>query len=131
MAYAMVDDLEARWRTLSTAEKARATVLLGDASVRVDVECPPDADPPSDLEARKIVVCEMVKRAMAVGVDSVGVTSVQMGAGPYQQTQQFNNPTGDLYLTKTDRKLLRCGGAQAFTIDIAPDPASARWWDES
>lgn len=129
MAYATVEDVEARWRTLSTEENARAAVLIEDAAVRIDAECPP-ADPIDDLEARKIVSCEMVKRALAAGDSGIGVTSVQMGAGPYQETKQFSNPTGDLYLTKGDKRLLKCGGAQAFTIDMAPDPASSRWWDE-
>jgi hypothetical protein len=117
MAYAIITDLESRWRTLSTAEKTRATTLLDDAAVRLDAECPP-SDPIDDADARKIVSCEMVKRAMSApgGVDAIGVTSIQTGAGPFQQTQQFTNPTGDLYMTKGDRKLLRCGRQVAFTV---------------
>lgn len=126
--YATVAELEARWRTLSTDEQARATVLLADAAVRIDAECPPDAVPPSDADARKIVSCEMVKRAMAVGMDGVGVTSVQQGAGPYQETRQFSNPTGDMYLTKADKRLLKCGGAQAFTVPMVNDePYTPPW----
>lgn len=117
MAYATVEDVEARWRTLSADERTRAGVLLDDAAVRLDVECPPD-DPVTDAEARKIVSVEMVKRAMSVGDSGVGVTSVQTGAGPYQETRQFSNPMGDLYLTKGDRRLLRCGRSQAFTVSM-------------
>lgn len=119
--YATVDDLEARWRTLSADEQARAGVLLEDAAVRLDAACPP-SDPPTDQElaARLIVSCEMVKRAMASGVTGgVGVTSVQQGAGPYQETTQFANPTGDLYLSKSDRKLLGCGAQAAFTVSMS------------
>lgn len=122
MVYATVDDLEARWRTLSAEERDRATVLLGDAGVRLDALCPP-SDPPTDGEvaARLIVSCEMVKRAMAsttAGLAGVGVTSIQQGAGPYQETLQFANPTGDLYLTKADRRLLGCGSQAAFTVPM-------------
>lgn len=133
MAYADVIDLEDRWRTLSESEKARAEVLLGDAAVRLDALCPPSGPPTvAGLEARKIVSCEMVKRAMATpgGVDGMGVTSVQAGAGPFQQTQQFSNPTGDLYVTKGDRALLGCGGQVAYTHLMAERlPAEdPNWW---
>ncbi|MDH5132880.1 MULTISPECIES: hypothetical protein [unclassified Microbacterium] len=135
MAYATVADLEDRWRTLTSAEEARAEVLLGDAAVRLDVSCPPSVPPTvSELAARKIVSCEMVKRAMATpgGVAGIGVTSVQAGAGPFQETQQFANPTGDLYLTKADRDLLGCGVQVAFTVpmtDWATPVEPPGWWE--
>lgn len=132
MAYAEVVDLEDRWRTLSSPDQERASVLLGDAAVRLDALCPPSTPPTQqELDARLIVSCEMVKRAMATpgGVDGIGVNSVQAGAGPFQQTQQFSNPTGDLYLTKADRALLGCGQQVAFTVPMtdwgfrfAPNP---------
>ena len=127
MAYATVDDLEARWRTLtSPEERARAGILLDDAAVRLDVACPPsDLPTEAELAARKIVSCEMVKRAMAAAdTGGIGVTSIQQGAGPFQATTQFANPTGDLYLTKADKSLLGCGGQRAFMIDLAPPPPS-------
>lgn len=130
MPYADVIDLEARWRTLSDPERARAQVLLDDAAVRLDAACPA-SDPPTtqELSARLIVSCEMVKRAMATpgGIDGLGVTSLQSGAGPFQETQQFSNPTGDLYLTKGDRKLLGCGAQVAFTVPMV-DRESLNWW---
>lgn len=129
--YATVEDLEARWRTLTADERDRAGVLLEDAAVRLDASCPP-SDPPTaqELAARKIVSCEMVKRAMASsagGVSGVGVTSIQQGAGPYQETVQFSNPTGDLYLSKSDRKLLGCGAQVAFTVPMANDDVYTPW----
>lgn len=124
MAYADVTDLEARWRTLSAPEKTRAGTLLGDAAVRLDASCPPSAEPTEqELSSRKIVSCEMVKRAMATpgGLDNVGVESVQGGAGPFQQTLKFSNPSGDLYLTKSDKVLLGCGRQVAFTVSLIPE----------
>lgn len=122
MAYATYEDLEARWRPLTTDDQGRADILLGDAAVRLDVECPP-SDPITvqEAHARLIVSCEMVKRAMA-NPGGIGVTSTQQGAGPYQETNQFSNPTGDLYLTKADRKMLACG-QRAFTISMASEAA--------
>ena len=121
MAYAEVTDLESRWRPISEAETARAEVLREDAAVRLDVACQPSTPPTErELAVRKIVSCEMVKRALVSNVAGAGagVTSIQQGAGPYQETVQFANPTGDLYLTKADRKLLGCGTQQAFTVSM-------------
>lgn len=136
MAYATVADLKARWRTLTSDEQSRAAVLLGDAAVRLDVLCPPsDAPTENELDARKIVSCEMVKRAMATpgGTDGVGVASSQSGAGPFQQTLQFSNPSGDLYVTKSDRALLGCGNQVAFTFPMVerllPVETDPDFWD--
>lgn len=65
------------------------------------------------------VVCEMVKAA-AASPGGEGVTSVQQGAGPYQETMQFANPVGDLYLSKKQKRLLGCGGQTAFTVSMSP-----------
>ncbi|MTE24831.1 Gp19/Gp15/Gp42 family protein [Microbacterium sp. ZXX196] len=131
MAYADVSDLVARWRPLSAEETSRAEVLLDDAAVRLDAVCPV-SDPPTDqeLSARLIVSCEMVKRAMLAGSSGVpaGVTSFQQGAGPYQETQQFANPTGDLYLSKSDKALLQCGRQRAFTVPLSNEAEYVRPW---
>lgn len=134
LTYATVADLEDRWRTLDAAEKKRAKVLLGDARVRLDAECRP-ADPPTpaQLASRKIVSCEMVKRAMIAGGtgdggDLAGVSALMDVAGPFTQQRSFRNPMGELYITKADRKLLGCGGARAFTIDTAPPGSGVPSW---
>lgn len=119
MAYATIDDLETRWRPLSIQEKQRALVLLEDAALRLDLAFPPPADLTPPLEAVRVIVsCEMVKRALAAP-GGIGVSSVQQGAGPYQETLTYTNPSGDLYLTKADRKLLG-GGQSAYSIDLFP-----------
>jgi|SRR5690625_185418 len=121
-AYATVEDLEKRLRrTIPGDQRVYAETAIEDASLEIDVACPlPDEPTEQDLQARLVVVCRMIKRAYAVPDDAVGVGSVQQGAGPYQSTLTFTNPTGDLYLTKADRRLLGCAGQRAFTIDLTP-----------
>jgi hypothetical protein len=122
-AYATVDQLEARWRPLTDTEAEKAEVLLEDASVQIRSEVPDlkvriEAGDSDLLSAAIRVECAMVKRAMANGDDGVGVTSAQETQGPFSQTFQFANPSGDLYLTKAERRLLTSsGGQRAFTID--------------
>lgn len=60
------------------------------------------------------VVCEMVQSA-SVSPGGPGVSSVQEGSGPFQQTTQFANPVGDLYLSRKQKRLLGYGGV-AFTV---------------
>lgn len=135
-AFATHADLAARWRPLSTAEQAQATVLLGDASAIVRAEIPTvDARilaATLDADLVKMVVCGMVKRAMIAADIGDGVSAQQQTAGPFAQSQTFLNPMGNLYLTKQDRRILG-DTAMPFMIDTAPADSGAgfvapSWW---
>ena len=69
MAYATVSDLEARWRTLSESEAARAAVLLDDAAVKIDEAGYIDPNDSRKVSLAKIISCDMVKRAMNAPLD--------------------------------------------------------------
>lgn len=140
--FATVTQLESRWRPLTSAESTRAAVLLADASAQIRVECP-DIDtrittqegasaPELDPIVPERVVCDMVKRAMLAAVDQPAMANYQQTAGPFSQSGTFVNPTGDIYLTKNERRLLGCSKARAFTIDLAADaePTVASWSSE-
>lgn len=110
MAYADVSDLEVRWRTLTEDEQARAEALLDDASAMLDAYITVDETDEKQMQLLKIVVCNMVERAMSTGGDIFGVTQQSMTAGPYAQTFNYANPTGDLYITKSEKRLLGISG---------------------
>lgn len=122
-AYASVDELESRWRTLSDAEKERASVLLDDAAVRIDIYAPLGETPTEQAVAiRKIVSCNMVQRSMAAG-EGPGVTQGSETAGPFSASWTFANPTGDMYLSRSDRALLGGGRARAGSVSmLGPTP---------
>lgn len=108
--YATVADLEARWRTLSESEASRAGVLLTSASAYLTTEaarCGVVIDPTDEVQAEnlKSVCCDMVKRVMANGVDG-DYTQTSMTAGVYSQSFTLANPSGDMYLTSSERVLL-------------------------
>lgn len=133
-AFAVTQDLVDRWRTLTAEEVTRAGFLLTDASAIVRAECPGvDALITAgtlDALVAKGVVCGMVKRAMISG-DLSGITQSQQVAGPFTQGLTYSNPTGDLYLTRADRRRLGFAGQKAFSIDLAPSavvPAVGDWW---
>lgn len=112
-AFATVDDLEARWRTLSSDERTRAGVLLDDASAMIRALCP-DAD---DADVLKLVACAMVKRAM-LAADAPGVKTTQETAGPFSTSLTYSNPMGDLYLTAAEKRLIGCGRQVAFVVPM-------------
>lgn len=107
MAFADVSDLESRWRELSTEEEARANVLLGDASAILSALVTVDNSDYEQSELLKMVCCDMVIRAMsATASDAFGVSQTSMTAGPYTQSFSYSNPSGDMYLTRLEKRLL-------------------------
>lgn len=127
-SFATPDDLAARWRPLTEAESAQALVLLEDASARIRVEFP-DVDAriaavPQELDPAipRMIVCAMVKRSMLAGTDQAVAASIQQTAGPYSQSTTYANPTGDLYLTSGERRMLKGSPQQAFTVSMSSGP---------
>lgn len=108
MAFATHTDLETRWRGLTEEEQARASVLLGDASMwfKVWFRSFGDLDESAGAdallaEALKVLACSVVKRAMAVG-DFDGASGVEQSMGPFTANVTYRNPEGNLYLTKAE-----------------------------
>lgn len=123
-SFAVVEDLEDRWRPLTPAERTRAGVLLGAASRRVRRQFPgTDARiAAGDLDPLEVVdvVAGMVKRVLLAG-DTEGVTQRSETVGPFGYAQSFGNPMGDLYFTANDLATLSEGGTRrAFSVDLTP-----------
>ena len=125
MAFADVSDIESRWRALSSDEESRASVLLDDASAILAAFVTVDEDNDEQAELLKIVCCDMVIRAMsATEADAFGASNMSMTAGPYTQSWTYSNPSGDLYLTKLEKRLLGITSSYIGTIPpkIGGDP---------
>ena len=107
MAFAEVSDIESRWRELSTDEQSRASVLIDDASAMLTALVDVDTDDTEQAQLLKQVCCSMVIRAMsATEADAFGASQMSMTAGPYSQSWNYANPSGDMYLTKLEKRLL-------------------------
>lgn len=110
-AFAGVSDLEARWRALDAAERARAGALLADAAAVIRAAMRRSGvaiDEADEVQAANLerVSCAMVQRAMA------------QGDGEQQHAWGGNlvlNPSGDLYLAKADRLSLGLSGCRVGT----------------
>lgn len=116
VAFATVDDLEARWRPLSSAEQERAEVLLDDAAVYLSALVTVDDSDQEQADVLKVVSCSMVQRVMSSDVDTFGVSQASMTAGSYTQSMTFANPSGDFYLTAMEKKLLGIASSKLGTI---------------
>ena len=110
--YATTDDIEARLgRELTETEEDVCDALLEDAAVIIDA-----AAPNASADAKRVVSCRMVLRTMnaegQAGVP-VGATQGSMTALGYTQSWTISGggSSGELYLSKTDRRILGCGNA--------------------
>src|SRR5690606_14204401 len=65
------------------------------------------------------IACSMVQRSMLAGDTSPGVKTAQETTGPFSQSFTYANPTGDLYLTAAEVKLLPCGKQVSFTAPMS------------
>lgn len=104
MAYATVEQVAAGLRPLSNEEGAVCDALLEEAAVIIDAY---NAEASED--AKRVVSCRMVRRAIGAGDASVpmGATQGSMTAGPYTQSWTMTSgSTGELYLGKLEKTLL-------------------------
>lgn len=107
MAYATIDDVMAGFRELTEDEKKICQQLLDESAVIIDAY---NADASED--AKKVVSCRIVRRAMGDGSMSVpmGATQGSMSAMGYSQSWTISNGTaGEIYLGKLEKKLLGVG----------------------
>ena len=106
MAYATIENLESGFRELTANERNVAEALLEEASIVIDAY----ARANTDLTAKVVVSCNMVRRA--IGDNSgqslpMGATQGTISAGGYSQSWTLaSGGTGELYLTKLDKRLL-------------------------
>ena len=126
MAYANVTDVQDRlaW-TMSEDQEDTCTVLLDDAAVLIDA-----AALNASNEAKKVVSCRMVIRALGDGGDAGGVpmgaTQGSLSALGYSQSWTIGSggATGELYLGKTDRQILGLGnqiGSYSPVQELVPE----------
>lgn len=111
MAYATVEDVEARYtRTLTEAEESVCSTLLDDAAVIIDTFAPN-----ASADAKLVVSCRMVIRAIGAGDGDVplGATQGSIAALGYSQswTLPSNAATGELYLSKLEKQMLGLGNS--------------------
>ena len=124
MAYATVEDVQARMtRDMTADEQAICSTLLDDAAVMIDAYNVNASD-----DAKKVVSCRMVIRALGDGESSgvpMGATQGSQSGLGYSQSWTISSggSVGELYLGKTEKKLLGVGdriGSYSPTQELVP-----------
>ncbi len=108
MAYATIEEVSAGFRSLDSDELGVATALLKEAAVIID-----GYNSKADEDTKKVISCRMVRRA----IPKKGGTAFPLGSSQgsvsalgYSQSFSFSNgSTGELYLSRLEKKLLGVG----------------------
>ena len=108
MAYADIEDIEVRLnRTFTTSEQASVQALLDGASAVLNKLVSIDDGDTEQAALLNFVCTNMVCRAIsAQGLDVLGASQASITAGAYTQSYSFSTPSGDMYLTKLEKRLL-------------------------
>lgn len=110
MAYATLADVSARLtRQLNSTEEEVCTALLDDAAVIIDMYASDASE-----EAKKVVSCRMVIRALGAGDAGIpiGATQGSMSGLGYSQSWTIGSgggTVGELYLSKLEKQMLGKG----------------------
>ena len=117
--YADIHDLTAKYGQLTPAQLEVAPAYLEDASILIrDILQSYGKSVEDFMEdtIRKITTDVAYRGLSAVNVGSA-VSQSTVSAIGYSETFTYANPSGDLYLTKLEKKQLGIGGGtRAFTV---------------
>lgn len=137
--YADIEDIEALWRPLTEAEKARALSLLPIISDRIRFEAAEVgmdydailAEDPVLASVAKGVTVDVVARTLMTPTSSGAygpMTQISESAGGYSASGTFLNPGGGLFLKRDELRTLgirrqRYGGLGIYADPWNPDNA--------
>lgn len=107
MAYATASDVAAGFRTLTTDEITICETLLEEAALIIDA-----FSTSYDDDVKALVSCRMVRRAIGDSQSlPLGATQGSISAGGYSQSWSNANGSGELYLSRVEKKLLGVGNS--------------------
>ena len=111
MVYATFEDIAKR-KYIKPEEMRRCEALLEDAGIIIDA-----FNKRASTDAKKVVSCNMVIRAVESSDEGVpiGTTQATATALGYSQTWTNSNGSGELYLTKLDKKILGVGNRIGYS----------------
>lgn len=111
MVYATFEDIVRR-KPVETSEMERCEALLEDAGIIIDA-----FNAKAAAESKRFVSCNMVIRVLGSGDEGVpiGTTQATASALGYSQSWTNANGSGELYLTKLDKKILGTGNRIGYT----------------
>lgn len=124
--YATVQDIRDIWRSLTTAEEAKAQKLLEIVSSEIrmrardigkDFDDMLSDDPDLAYVARSVCV-DVVKRFMNDNMDTPAMSQMSQSAGGYSVSGTFLVPGGGLFLKRTELQRLGLKRQKVGVIDL-------------
>lgn len=122
-AFATRGDLLALRPDLADVDGDRAEAVLEMASAAIASLCDAEA---VDADVLKMVACSAAARSLQAR-DDAGVQSESWGASPFSGSVTYANPSGDLYLTAFEKRLLGVDGSDMEAAYANPVPEG---WSE-
>lgn len=113
MSFATVSDYEAKYGEVADAERLQVwlddvttylTKLLGNRY---------DATDEAQAAALRVVCRDCTHRAFESNAPGFGVSNYSQSANGFTESMTYANATGDIYVTKNERKMLGIGGMSA------------------
>lgn len=122
-AFATVADYISRCGPIDDGDEGRVAALLEDASAylrgafrrQMGSDYAAGANATFDENVKPVCVA-MVARAVNAPGAMAGITQQSQTTGPYSASVTFANPTGDLYLGRSDLKRLGLAGCRVRSI---------------
>lgn len=111
-----------RYEEVSDATKNDIETLINDCSMKlrgygISLEKPRNSMEVEEWkELIKTVVCSSVNRAYLTSQSSTGASQMTQSAGVYSETFTFANPSGDIYFTREEKKLLGISRMKFYSI---------------
>ena len=106
--FATIEDYEARYGEVE--DRDRVETLLGDATAFIEAQPGFSYDAGDFTQAANLtrICCSVVYRSLSAG-DLAGVSSYSQGGVGYSASVTLSNPSGDFYLTASEKRSLGIG----------------------
>lgn len=120
-----VNDLIARWRSLSEAEISKATTFINDTENALHVYAHDRgfdldellSEPEERAGLYTAVVCDIVRREMNALDDSPAMSQYSQSVNGYNVQGTFLSPGGGLFIKNSELKLLGLQGQKARAVE--------------
>lgn len=127
-AYATVEDLSVVFDGYDPSQEKRAEAVLAYVSAAISALCDVKN---IDHEVLKMVTCQVAMRVLQSGTQApIGVTQSSWTASPFGGSVSYANPTGDIYFTAFEKRLLGVDEGDAFYINHTLPFEDDSWWGE-
>ena len=115
--FADIEALETKYN-LTEAQKEVAEIYLRDATLTISEYLRSRGKSPEDIEPDilEMVTRDAAYRALSSISNGRDVSQYTQSAIGYSETFTFSNSSGDIYLTKKEKKLLGLGGSRTYCI---------------